>query len=69
MNSSTECCRVLGETDVLHLFRGGILQIGDARFSLPKLGYPALQMIMSGAENWNRSKEKCVLNVREVTGL
>ena len=57
MNSSAEYCHVLSDTDVLHLFRGGILQIGDTRFSLPKLGYPALRMIMSGAENWNRSKE------------
>lgn len=69
MNSSAKRCHVLGERDVLHLFRGGVLQIGDTRFSLPKLGYPALQMIMSGAETWKRSKEECSLNVREVTGL
>lgn len=42
MNSSAKRCHVLGERDVLHLFRGGILQIGDIRFSLPKLGYPTL---------------------------
>ncbi|MHC4880702.1 MAG: hypothetical protein ACYTGL_29975 [Planctomycetota bacterium] len=72
MRSSATSCQVLGELDVLHLFRGGILQIGEIRFSLPKLGYPTLQMIMAGAENWHRTRpslDDSVPNVREVTGL
>jgi len=69
MTTPTHRCQVLGERDVLHLFRGGVLQIGDTRFSLPELGYPALQMIMSGAESWHRSREYSDLDIRVVTGL
>ena len=69
MTTPTLRCHVLGEGDVLHLFRGGVLQIDDTRFSLPELGYPALQMIMSGAECWHRSQEDSVLDIRVVTGL
>ena len=51
MKSSATRSQVLGEMDVLHLFRGGTLQIEDVQFSLPNLSYPALRMIMAGAES------------------
>lgn len=71
MKSSATRSQVLGEMDVLHLFRGGTLQIEDAQFSLPNLSYPALRMIMAGAESWHRSsmaEENTDQTVRQVTG-